>query len=236
MQQEADLQVVSKVFLVFDLARNSPKPSTGGLLLNDVIDARVPPEAQKEFSRGRTALANKNADEAIDHLQKATFLYPQYFEAQLLLATAHMDKRQWDKAESVLQQALEIKPDDATVFIALGEVSWRQKNYADAERLLLEGLKRDDKSWHGFFTLGRLYLDQGDVAKAGPPIGKTLQLKPDFAEAHLLAGNILLHFKQQERALVEYQEYLRLAPKGEFAPQANDLVKQINKAIAERQK
>jgi hypothetical protein len=54
----------------------------------------------------------------------------------------------------------------------------------------------------------------GEVTKAGAPIGMTLQLKPELAEAHLLAGNILLRVNQRERALMEYREYLRLAPKG----------------------
>jgi predicted TPR repeat methyltransferase len=71
------------------------------------------------------------------------------------------------------------------------------------------------------------------MAKAGPAIGRTLQLKPDFAEAHLLAGNILLKINQQERALVAYKEYLRLEPKGEFAAQTRELVQKLNRALAE---
>jgi len=61
-------------------------------------------------------------------------------------------------------------------------------------------------------------------------------LKPDFAEAHLLAGNILLKINQQERALAEYQEYLRLEPKGEFAVQARELAQKLSKAIVENKK
>lgn len=54
--------------------------------------------------------------------------------------------------------------------------------------------------------------------KAAPAVGHTLQLKPDFAEAHLLAGNISLKLNQQQRAKIEYQEYLRLSPKGATRP------------------
>lgn len=105
-----------------------------------------------------------------------------------------------------------------------------------ATETLLSGLKLDDKSWNGYFTLARLYWDQENIAKAGPAIGNTLQLKPDFAEAHLLAGNILLRINQQERALVEYNEYLRLDPKGEFAVQTRELVQTLGKAIGENKK
>ena len=68
-----------------------------------------------------------------------------------------MDTRDWDQAERALQQALEIEPASPAAVLSLGEVYWRQKRYAEAESTLLEGLKLDDHSWHGHFTLGRLY-------------------------------------------------------------------------------
>ena len=52
-------------------------------------------------------------------------------------------------------------------------------------------------------------LPKQHIKKAAAPLGKTLQLKPDFAEAHLLAGNVLLKVGQQQRALLEYEEYLK---------------------------
>ena len=63
--------------------------------------------------------------------------------------------------------------------------------------------------------------------KAGPCVGRALQLKPDFAEAHLLAGNVLLKVGQQRRARIEYAEYLRLAPKGEYAAEARSLIERL---------
>jgi len=135
-----------------------------------------------------------------------------------------------------LLRALEIKSGNPTTLLALGEVYWREKRFDDAERSLLNGLKLDDKNWNGHFTLGRLYLDKGEVMKAGPSIGRTLQLKPDFAEAHLLAGNILLKLNQHQRAQVEYQEYVRLAPKGEYAAEVRELIQKLNKLASENKK
>jgi tetratricopeptide (TPR) repeat protein len=227
---DADLQVVFRAQLFFDLIPETSGPTT----LLDVIDARAPTEAREELIRGRTALSKKLYPEAINHLQKAIGSYPEFYEAHLLLGTALMDGREWTKAEEAFQKAVELKATSAVATLALGEVYWREKRYADAEKKLLEGLKLDDKSWHGHFTLGRLYLDQDNIAKAAPEIGRTLQLKPDFAEAHLLAGNILLRVNQPARALASYQEYLKLEPKGEFAQQARDLVEKLNKSIAEK--
>ncbi|HEY8184978.1 MAG TPA: tetratricopeptide repeat protein [Pyrinomonadaceae bacterium] len=231
-QQDADLQVVFRAYLVFEL---SPE-KTGPMALVDVVDARAPAEAREALLRGRAALSKKSYEESITHLQKAIAVYPEFYEAHLLLGTAWMDSREWQKAEVAFQRALELKANSSAAILALGEVYWRQKRYDEAEKSLLAGLKLDDKSWHGYFTLARLYWDLGNVAKSGPALGRSLQLKPDFAPAHLLAGNILLKVNQQERALAEYQEYLRLEPKGEFAVQARELVQKLTKAIAENKK
>jgi len=72
--------------------------------------------------------------------------------------------------------------------------------------------------------------------KAGRSVGRTLQLKPDFAEAHLLAGNVLLRLGQNQRAQLEYEEYLRLAPKGEYAAEARELVQKLQKMAAANKK
>lgn len=233
-QQDADMQVLFRVFLTFDLIADSPNGVSGLALLTDVIDARVPPEARADFDKGHAALLRKNYKDGIAYLEKASLGYSNFFEAQLLLGIAFMDLKEWEKAERALNRALEIKPQTSSAMIYLGEVYWRQKRNTDAEQTLREGLKLDDKSWHGHFTLGRLYWDMGEVAKAGGPVGKTLQLKPELAEAHLLAGNILLRVNQRERALIEYREYLRLAPKGEFVPQVQELVRKVETSLSNK--
>jgi tetratricopeptide (TPR) repeat protein len=232
VQQDADLQVVFRAYLVFELTAEK----TGAMTLIDVIDARAPAEAREELVRGREALSKKSYPEAVEHLQKAISSYPAFYEAHLLLGTTFVDQREWQKAEGAFQSALDLKASSAPAMLSLGEVYWRQHRYEEAEKTLLDGLKLEEKSWHGYFTLARLYWDRENIAKAAPAIGHTLQLKPDFAEAHLLAGNILLKVNQHERALAEYQEYLRLEPKGEFAVQTRELVQKLNKAIGENKK
>jgi Tfp pilus assembly protein PilF len=199
------------------------------------LDANVPAEAQAELERGRAALLDdKKVDEALTHLEKAVHLYPRFYEAQLLLGTAYMDAGKWEQSAAALGRAREINPKGGAALFALGEVYRHQKKYEEAERVLGEGLAVEAKSAAGHYTLARVYWDRGDYAKAGPHVGRALQLRPDFADAHLLAGNILLRARQGENALTEFQEYLRLAPEGEFAGQARQMVEKIKKALAEK--
>jgi len=236
IQLNVDLQVIFKQYLLIELTRGTSNVATNRLRSSAVIDARVPQPARKEYEKARAAYADKKVKEAVAHLGRALFAYPDFFEAHLMLGTAYMDTKEWEKAETTFRRALEISPDSSAAMISLGEAYYRQKRYAEAQKHLVDGLQLDEKAWHGHFTLARLYWDQGEVTKAGPPLGKTLQLKPDFAPAHLLAGNIMLRLGQEQRALVEYEEYLRLEPKGEFAEQTKQLVHKINKLIAEKNK
>ena len=188
MQQDADLQVVSKQFLVFEAVYERTGVINGLPSTADVIDARAPALSRDEFVLGRSALAKKNYAEAVTHLQKALDGYPEFFDARLLLSTALTDLREWTKAEDSFKRSLELKPGNTTAMIGLGEVYWRQKKFKDAEETLLAALKDDERSWYGHFTLARVYWDLGDVPKSGVAVGRTLQLKSDFAEARYNLG------------------------------------------------
>ncbi len=148
-QQDADLTLLFKAYLVFNLASTDSTNTTGLGASLDVIDARIPANAREEFVRGREALAKKNQQDATVHFRKAVSIYPEFFEAELLLGVGLMDLRQWLGAETAFQRALEIKSDNATALLFLGEVYWRQQRYDEAEHTLLDGLKLDERNWHG---------------------------------------------------------------------------------------
>src|SRR5262245_1942611 len=233
-RQQVDLQTMSREYLQFQLSpeKSAPAKPTD---LSKMVDARVPAEAQKEFDEGSAALLEEKKIEAgISHLEKAVNLYPNFLEARLLLGTAYMDARQFDKAERELRHSLKINPKLAAAYFGLGELYRRQQKNNEAENALQEGLKLEPKSHQGHFTLGQVYFAKGDVAKAGPEVGQALQLKPDYAEAYLLAGNLFLKTRNAASALQMFEEYLRLEPKGNYAAQTREMVEKIRKAVAEK--
>jgi len=226
IQQQVDLRVQVSDYVQLQLVaeeKNVPVQRPGA-----VVDANVPEAARLEFEKGRHAvLQGNNLDKGIIHLENAVRLYPQYREAVLLLGTAYMDKKDWSKAEPVLQRVLTLDPKTTSAYFALGELYLRQKKFGDAETNMLSGIRLEPKSVQGHFLLGRLYYELGDLPKSGPHVGIALQLDPKFARGHLLAANILLRARQTENALVEFEEYLRLEPNGEFAEQARQTVARL---------
>jgi len=232
IEREVNLVMVAaenlELTLIPDTSKvgNQPPPAPSKL----VLDASVPAEARKEFERADAILATQKKErnqEAMVHLQKALAFYPNFLEAQLKLGAVYMDLQQWEEAERALKRAIEINPRTVNAYIALGEVYARQKKYSDAEKALRDGLLVEDRSWQGHFALARLYYSKGELGKAARQVGLTIQLNESFPDAHLLAANIHLRVNNREDALEQFQEYLRLAPKGQFAAQARQAIEKL---------
>lgn len=236
VQQQVDLRTQLTDYVLLQLVADNKAPDVSSPRRGGVINASIPNDARLEFEKGRDALLRdaNNINEGILHLENAVRLYPNFLEAMFLLGTAYMDKPDWDKAERTLREVLVLNPKMAVAHFALGDLNLRQKKYAEAEKNLLAGIELDDRSVQGHFMLGRLYYELGDLPKAGPQVGTALRLNPKFAHGHLLAGNILLRARQAENALVEFEEYLRLDPNGEFSEQAREAVQRIRQALVKR--
>jgi hypothetical protein len=234
IQQQVDLRTQLSDYVQLQLVAEVSRPGPSlPAEHSSVVDANVPKPALSEFEKGRDALDKpNNLDEGILHLENAVRLYPKYLEAMLLLGTTYMDKSEWEKAEDKLKQVLTIAPDTVGAHFALGELYFRQKKYPEAEKEMLAGIKLDPKSVQGHFMLGRLYYELGDLPKAGPQVGTALRLNPKFARGHLLAANILLRARQPESAIVEFEEYLRLEPNGEFSEQTKETIRKLKQARA----
>jgi Flp pilus assembly protein TadD len=226
VRREVNLIMQSSDFVQIQLVPESSDTETP-LRNTKVLDAHVPPEARGEFEKGETALEKNKLTEGILHLEKAIAIYSNFPEAQIELGTAYMDAKEWNKAELALKQAIELAPNASNAFFALGELYLQQKKYSEAEKQLRQGLGIDNRSWRGHFALGRVYWASSDVKQAAKQIALTLQLNPDLADAHLLAGNILLRSGKREDARTEFEAYLRLAPKGEFAKQVETILQKI---------
>jgi protein O-GlcNAc transferase len=80
--------------------------------------------------------------------------------------------------------------------------------------------------------LGRANYALNRFQEAEPHARKAIALEPDFPEAHILLGNVLLRLRDAPGALTEFQEYLRLAPNGSHAAPTRDLVKKLEAGLA----
>lgn len=235
-RQRVDLTVSPRSYVLLHLPKNPDAEGTTATSAATAVSVRVyqiPAQALKEIEKAQADLfEKKNITSGIRHLKRAIALYPSSPEVYLLLGTAYMDLNNLPEAKEALTQVIELDEKMAAAYFALGECYNQEHNYSEAEGVLLKGLELDEKAWQGHLALGKTYWAMGDVGRATPHATRAHELKPDFPQVHLLMGNIFLRNRDAQRALVEFEDYLKQEPNGPFAPQTRALVEKIRKALA----
>lgn len=233
--QTIDLsRFLPRVYLLLQLTSLAPPFAPKKSEQPRVVNANIPEKASKERDKASAALADKKLEQAVLHLQKAIDLFPEFFDAYMQLGSTFVELNNVEKAEAAFTKALKIDATSVMASVSLGDVYRRQKKFDQAEKTILDALKREEASWVGHFAMARVYWETNEVIKAGREIGRSIQLNPDFADAHLLAGNIFVRLGLPANAVVEYEEYLRLAPPGPLAVQTNELTQRLKKSLQKK--
>jgi Flp pilus assembly protein TadD len=238
MSQGANLTVSPSTYLSFEL---HPKPSNAPPAVapegpDAHLNARlaaVPEKARKEFVAARD-LWQKGTDPQVclDHLNKAIKIYSKFSDAYVLRATVDIQQNNAAEARAALDRAIEIDPKLPEAWFTLGMLKNKEKDYGGAEKSLIEGLKLDDGSPQGHYELAKTYWASGRWQDAEPHALKAAALQPAMAPVHVLLGNIALRKRDAPGALKEFQEYLRLDPKGPMADGTQAMVKKLQDGLS----
>jgi tetratricopeptide (TPR) repeat protein len=211
-----------------------PTASKEGTGVTSASDLAVPDGARKEFEKGQKSLTDKDLDGGISHLKKAIEIYPSFPQALTLLGTAYNEKKNWKDAQGALEKATTIDPKNASAFFQLGAALNQTKDYPGAQKALSQGLTLAPDAPEASaaqYELARAYMAQNNWKEAEPYAAKVVASQPDFGAGHLLMGNIFLKKGDGNGAIHEFQEYLRIDPKGPAADQIKDMIPKIQAAM-----
>ncbi len=201
-----------------------PPEGPGGSISADSI----PGAARKEYEEGQKAInEKKDADAGVKHYRKAIQIYGKYSEAYLALGLLYMELGKFDDAQSALQAANDITPTAPGGYLALGTMYNAQKKYDDAEKALTHGLELKPDVPDGQYELAKTFWATGKWQDAEPHAQKAVALAPNMAPPHVLLGNIALRKQDPLGAIKEFQEYLRLDPKGPMAGGVSQMIQKI---------
>ncbi len=109
---------------------------------------------------------------AVDAYLAAIKLDPKNDAAYTNLATVYYQNGQFDEAQTQVEAALKLKPDDSVSHYVLGTIHLQRdpKKYPDAldkaEQEFLAALKSDSKLGAAYVGLANVYLFKGDYQKA----------------------------------------------------------------------
>ncbi len=124
------------------------------------------------------------------------------------------------RAEDLLVQVLDARPEDADALQLLGLVRRRQGRAAEAEELYRCSLTERPDQAHVHHNLGNLYYSLGRFDEAIAEQREAIRLKPNYPEAHLNLGKALSATGRSAAAEKAYRKALWLRPGYPFALQS----------------
>ncbi|HXC99660.1 MAG TPA: tetratricopeptide repeat protein [Verrucomicrobiae bacterium] len=170
---------------------------------------------------GAALLDKGQNEEAIEQLQEAIRLKPDFAGARNNLATALSNTGRMGEAIDQFQEAVRLGPDDARAHDNLGAALGRKGQMDAAIDQFREAirLKPDFAGAHN--NLGNALSSEGRLDAAIGEFQEAINLKPDFADAYNNLGAALGGKGRMDEAIGQFQEAIRLKP--DFARAHNNL-------------
>ena len=218
------------VMVLIDVPLKSAKKQVIGVINADV-DLNVPKEAQKHYRAGVKALQSGDSQGAVQMLQKAIEIYPNYYAARLALGRELRLQKKFEEAANVLEPLRQIAPGRAEPKIEYGIVLLNLERRQDAASELIEAVRLEEPSWAAHLYLGWAVL-QTDVKTASEHFRRALELdEQKAARAHIALGQIANDEGRREEALKHLVAYLSLAPNASDAEAVRKLAEKLSKEL-----
>jgi Tfp pilus assembly protein PilF len=173
----------------------------------------IPEKAKKAYEEAQRQLARRNQKKAIESLETAVRLAPNFSGAWNNLGTMFYKSAQYEKAEEAFRTALTASPGSFEPLVNLGGVLLTLNRPSEAYTFNLysvlerpEDALANSQMGMNYFALGRLdlarkYLDQARRIDPG-----------HFSRPQLMLAEICLRRGDKRGAVHELEEYLRYHP------------------------
>jgi len=164
-----------------------------------------------QFAVGMACSSVDSLALARDHLQRANEIRPEQQPVLFNLASVHEKMGRYADAEAVLIELYALSPDDAAVCNFYGYLlALMNKELDRAEALVRRALAKEPEN--GYFTdsLGWVYYQRGDYARAVTELERALRLVGEDAVILEHLGDAYSALSRYRDALAAYQQSSRL--------------------------
>jgi tetratricopeptide (TPR) repeat protein len=129
-----------------------------------------------------------------------------------MIAESLMQRRQFDRAEWCLWQALRLDPGIGRLRARLGAVYAATGRPRRALQMFLRDLRDDPGNIDTLLEYGEALTDLGRLPEASEKFRRVLELEPANVDAHFRLGEIALEAGRFEQAHLEFELVLKLDP------------------------
>jgi len=189
------------------------------------LSQQVPVAAQREFALGVKLAGKGDSSAAIEHLQRALAIYPDYVAARNNLGAQYLKRKEFDQAAVQFQLALQKEPNYFNSIFNLALVMLERQDYSGAIAQLNQAIAIDNTRADAQLFLGIALLDIGQLPGAERALSRALVIGgPNYVVAHFYLAQLYLKNRDDDEAIRALRAYLQEAPKGEFAEEARRLL------------
>lgn len=177
----------------------------------DLVLQNNPNDIEAHVLMANVQAALQKPPAALEEMHKAIALDPNRALTWLDLAALQM-RLEPAAAEASFLKALSLDPKSRDAVMLLGDYYRNQKRWADAEaqyRRVVDLNARDPEPRE---ALARLYLAQGDTARAEQVLTEAKQAAPDDPAAYRMLGDLLVSIGRNDRAVFEFASLHRQHP------------------------
>ncbi len=204
--------------------------SSGGDSIVSAQDLAVPAKAHAEFDRAMEAYAKGDDKEAEEALQQALEVYPSYVRAHNNLGVLYLKAGLKPKAFVEFSKAVEFDPKFAPGYLNLARISLSDGNYAEAEPELKKAVAANPSFLNAMVLLCSTQFARSEFSDSLLMAKRVHQLtqEPQYADVHLVAGQILVSHGQKRDAAREYQMFVAENPADPRVPKVKSLISRLS--------
>lgn len=181
--------------------------------------------AIREFRKAEDRLSRRDVPGAVERLEKAVELSPQFAVAWNLLGTIAYQTGKFDQAEECFRRALQEDPGLYAPLVNLGGALLALRRNQEALEVNLNAVKTMPGDALAHSQLGKNYYYLGRLDEAETHLRRAEALDPGhFSLPQLVLIELYLKRNQLRAAIAETEEFLKLHPDSEYVPQLRRLL------------
>jgi tetratricopeptide (TPR) repeat protein len=195
------------------------------------VDLNVPDAARREFDKATKAIADQDWTKALELLNRAIAVYPQYAPAYNNLGVVYGHMNDGAHEREALEKAITLNDHFAPAYVNFAKLCLKERNPGQAE-YLLESASRLEPGNAETMTLlaeAQLLNKNYDAAIASARSAHALPHR-NLAVVHYIAARALEHENRLPDALAQLQIFLTEEPQGARADHVREEISQIQKA------
>lgn len=188
----------------------------------------VPKPALERYYKAQEAARAGGYDQAIEDLQAAVALHPQFALALSEMGALYLKTKKPDKAIEAFRASLKIAPDDYATLVSYGIALFDKGALGEAEEQIRRALKRNAASSLARLYLGRLLISQRKLDEAEKELARAAAAADAHAaSAYYYLGGLYWAKRDYRQAADKLETYLRLSPKAPDAERVRATVKDL---------